>query len=144
MRLNPDLAGDVESATTIVAVLSARRIGSPRPMIMAEFGRLHEPDTTVQSFVVGPMLLRGTRQVAFIQERLLEVLGDFAELKGVEPPCEFPPIVETLTWHPRSTDDPAHAWLRGQLHAVANSLAHSAASSSRRRTRPPVRRIARW
>jgi DNA-binding transcriptional LysR family regulator len=91
--------------------------------VLAELGSFHEPDTTVESFVIGPMLLKRTRQVAFIQERLVELLGEFAELKAVGPPCEFPPIIETLTWHPRSTDDPAHAWLRAQLQTVAASLA---------------------
>jgi DNA-binding transcriptional LysR family regulator len=90
--------------------------------VLAEMGSFHEPDITVSSFVIGPMLLRGTQQVAFIQERLLRQLGEFAELKALEPPCEFPPIVETLTWHQRSTDDPAHLWLRNQLQTLAASL----------------------
>lgn len=51
----------------------------------------------VESFVIGPFLLKGTRHVAFVQQRLASSLQLTAELRILEPPCDIPPVVETLT-----------------------------------------------
>ena len=90
--------------------------------LLRELGHWRRADTVVESFVMGPFLLRGTRHVAFVQQRLANSLQDAAELRMLEPPCEIPPVVETLTWHPRSTNDPGHRWLRQRILKVAQGL----------------------
>lgn len=90
--------------------------------LLREQGHPRAADTLVESFVVGALLLRGTRQVTFLQERLARLLADVAQLRLLTPPCEIPPLVETMTWHPRSTNDPAHTWLRTRIQALAQSL----------------------
>jgi hypothetical protein len=40
----------------------------------------------------------------------------------LEPPVELPAITETLWWHPRHTADPAHAWVRRRIAAIAGQL----------------------
>ncbi len=76
----------------------------------------------MESFVLGPLLLRGTRQITFIQERLARRLAASAELRLLTPPFESPVLVETMAWHPRSDNEPAHRWLRTRLRAVAHRL----------------------
>lgn len=90
--------------------------------LLRELGHWRRADTVVESFVIGPLLLKGTRQVTFVQQRLATSLEQAGELRMLEPPCEIPPIVETLTWHPRSTNDPGHRWLRQRITQLAQAL----------------------
>jgi DNA-binding transcriptional LysR family regulator len=98
---------------------------------LCELGEAVEPATLVESFVVGALMLRGTRQVTFLQERLARMLAGPAELQLLEPPCELPTVVETMAWHPRATDDPAHRWLRERIVALADELGDGGLTSRR-------------
>lgn len=99
-----------------------RRLGHPRA-----------PDTLVDSFVLGLLLLRGTRQFTFVQERLARRLAATAGLRLLTPPFESPTLVETMAWHPRSDNDPAHNWLRTRFRAIADELQSGAQRGSRAR-----------
>ncbi len=101
------------------------RFGSADSMADRSFqgsGLIEEPDTLVESFVVGAHMIKGTRQVTVIQERLARAFEDSQELRILETPVPTPPLVETMSWHPRATSDPAHRWLRERLHASAGEL----------------------
>lgn len=74
------------------------------------------------SFVLLPLLLAGTPQVALIQERLGKKLALTADLRLVEPSFETPPVAEAMYWHTRNTSDPAHRWLRTALREIAAEL----------------------
>lgn len=90
--------------------------------LLGELGHHRRPDTLVESFLLGSLLLRGTRQITFLQERLARRLAHAAELRLIEPPFQTPTLIETMTWHPRSSNDAAHAWLRARIHALAQTL----------------------
>ncbi len=77
---------------------------------------------SADSFVLLPLLLQGTPQVALIQERLGRKLAGIADLRLVEPLFETPPLAEAMYWHSRNTSDPAHRWLRTMLRDVAAQL----------------------
>ena len=77
---------------------------------------------SADSFVLLPLLLQGTPQVAMIQERLGRKLVDVADLRLVEPLFETPPLAEAMYWHSRNSSDPAHRWLRSMLREVAAQL----------------------
>ena len=94
----------------------------PVDPLLRELGHPRAPDTLVDSFVLGPLLLPGTRHITFVQERLARRLAATAELRLLPPPFESPELVETMTWHPRSSHDPAHSWLRTRLRAIAHEL----------------------
>lgn len=101
------------------------QVGSSASMVdrlLRELGYRREPDTLVESFVVGAHMLRGTLQVTFLQERLATLFRESDELRLVEPPIEFPPLIETISWHPRSTGDAAHQWLRTRIGGIARGL----------------------
>jgi DNA-binding transcriptional LysR family regulator len=74
------------------------------------------------SFVVAPLMQRGTRLVALHLERLARTLQQAAELRILEPPLPLKPITEAMFWHQRSEDDPAHRWLREEVAAMAASI----------------------
>lgn len=70
---------------------------------------------TVHSHVTVPMMLRGTRLVALVQERLARGLAAEAHLRLECPPVDLRPLVEAMYWSPRNTHDSAHKWLRNRL-----------------------------
>jgi DNA-binding transcriptional LysR family regulator len=99
------------------------RLGSVPSMVDAlleELGHGRQLDAVVEGFVVGALLIRGTRQITFLQERLAQTLREVGELRLLVPPLDIPPLVETMVWHPRA--DPAHRWLRDHVAAVASQL----------------------
>lgn len=60
-------------------------------------------------------MLPGTPLVITIQRRLAEMLGDAIPMRTFRPPIAIPALDETLYWHNRSQDDPAHTWMRGAI-----------------------------
>ena len=79
-------------------------------------------EVSTGSFVVSPLMQRGTRLVALHLERLARALQQAADLRILEPPMPLKPITEMMFWHPRSEDDPAHRWLREQVAAMAANI----------------------
>jgi LysR family transcriptional regulator, nod-box dependent transcriptional activator len=74
---------------------------------------------TTQSFALLPYLLRNTRMIALVHER---VARQFDGLKLLEPPVPIPDVVETMYWSAALERDPAHAWLRDLVRSVARNL----------------------
>lgn len=74
------------------------------------------------SFTLVPSMLPGTSLFAFVHERLILSTPLRRELKILEPPVAFEPIVETMYWHPVFHNDPAHAWLRDRVARLAHDL----------------------
>jgi DNA-binding transcriptional LysR family regulator len=89
---------------------------------MFDLNQSRKVQVTADSFVLLPLLLEGTPQVALIQERLGRKLAKRANLRLVEPLFETPPLSEAMYWYSRNTSDPAHRWLRGMLQDVAAGL----------------------
>lgn len=79
-------------------------------------------DVTTQSFVVAPLMLRGTRFLTLVHERLGRSLAAQAQIRLLEPPVELTPITEAMFWSPRHQDSPAHRWLRERIRQAAASL----------------------
>jgi len=57
-----------------------------------------------------------------IPRRLGERMREAADLRLLELPFEVPPLREKLSWNPRFTSSPAHAWMRKQISEAAKSL----------------------
>lgn len=118
---NPDIKAPLTFAQLDRLPYLSYTVG-PVDALLRELGHPRAPDTLVESFVLGPLLLRGTRQITFVQERLAHRLLATAELRLLDPPFESPTLIETMTWHPRSGNDPAHGWLRSRLRAIGHQL----------------------
>lgn len=124
-RGNPRVTDAMTVADFAAAPYLSFSVGSEPSMVdslLTELGHETHADVLVGSFVTGPLLLRGTGFVTFIQRRLADLLAEAADLRIVPSPFELPLLLETLTWHPRSTTDPGHRWLRGQIAAAAAAL----------------------
>jgi DNA-binding transcriptional LysR family regulator len=79
-------------------------------------------DVTTETFVIAPMLLRGTPLVSLVQERLARIVADQAHLRLYRSPVDVGRIVEAMYWSPRGAHDPAHLWLRTRLIAQAQQV----------------------
>jgi LysR family nod box-dependent transcriptional activator len=66
----------------------------------------------VPSLLHLPLVLRGTRLVATLPERVAQMFAASLPIKTFPLPFEHPPMHEILLWHKRNEADPAHAWLR--------------------------------
>lgn len=89
---------------------------------LAEMGIEPVVALSTLSFHLVPWLLPGTSLFAFVHERLVRSSPVRRELKILEPPVTFKPIVETMFWHPVFHNDPAHHWLRECLVTLAANL----------------------
>ena len=107
------------------------------PQVKISFGRLlpseadryldaagveRDVKVTAESFVASPFIIRGTRLLVLLQERLARRLESAAEIKLLAPPVEIPDLTMGMSWHKLDTDDAAHGWLRGLLAEVASEL----------------------
>jgi DNA-binding transcriptional LysR family regulator len=75
-----------------------------------------------ESFLTVPGLVAGSRRIALLQRRLVELLPLNLGIRALAPPVEVGQLVEAMWWHPVFDDDPEHAWLR-DLVARAAELA---------------------
>jgi LysR family nod box-dependent transcriptional activator len=101
--------------------------GSGQPVALpdihlARLGVQRRIEVSVESFLLAPFLLQGTDLVTLIPKRAEAFLRRTGDIRVLEAPIEFPPLVETLWWHPRATADPAHAWLRSRIGEVSDRL----------------------
>jgi LysR family transcriptional regulator, nod-box dependent transcriptional activator len=67
---------------------------------------------TVPSLLHLPLVLRGTRLVATMPERVAQKFASSLPVKTFALPFETPALHEILLWHKRNDSDPAHTWLR--------------------------------
>ena len=67
---------------------------------------------TVPSLLHLPLVLRGTRMIATLPERVAHMVSASMPIKTFSLPVETPTMHEILLWHKRNESDPAHAWLR--------------------------------
>ncbi|RYF48434.1 MAG: LysR family transcriptional regulator [Comamonadaceae bacterium] len=81
-------------------------------------------EVATQSFVVQPLILRGTRSFALVPLRLVEHLAETAGIRWVETPFDLGAIItETMFWAQRVESDQAHRWLRERVALAADALA---------------------
>ncbi|MFC7260536.1 MULTISPECIES: LysR family transcriptional regulator [Streptomyces] len=95
------------------------------PSALGQFGRLGiEPRVQVvvgSYFGLAPMVA-GSSRVALLQSRISTRISRLLDLRVLPCPFDPVPLKETLWWHPRYRDDPAHRWLRGLLADAASTL----------------------
>lgn len=69
-------------------------------------------EMSTESLMSAPFLLRGTRLVTVIHERLAEALSEAADLTTRTLALDIPAVTQRMFWHSRRTDDLGHEWLR--------------------------------
>lgn len=90
----------------------------PRPMSEAIPGLASTSGirASVPYLLALPGVVRSTDLVATVPRRLLSAPIDLSDVVTLEAPSELPEVVDSLWWHPRFDSDPAHEWLREQVH----------------------------
>ncbi len=84
-----------------------------------------------ESFLTVPGLVTGSRRIALLQRRLVELLPLDLGLRALPPPVEVGQLVEAMWWHPAFDDDPEHAYLRDLvIRAVQLAVGDSAVTGA--------------
>jgi LysR family nod box-dependent transcriptional activator len=86
---------------------SELKVGSARNRV--------NPVINVPSFNVIPALVRGTRSVGILPNRMMEVAPGWSGLRTLAVAFEMPSFTEHLIWHSRFAYDPAFCWLRSVM-----------------------------
>jgi DNA-binding transcriptional LysR family regulator len=77
---------------------------------------------TVPSLLHLPLVLAGTSYVATVPERVTALFSSLMPIKTFPLPFPTGEHYEILLWHKRHEPDPAHAWLRELIIALAQTL----------------------
>ncbi|HEY6275367.1 MAG TPA: LysR family transcriptional regulator [Streptosporangiaceae bacterium] len=89
---------------------------------LQQLGVRRNIEITTQTFVMGPLLVRGTRLLTIVHRRVALELAAAAEARILDLPYELGTITQTMFWHPRMDNDPAHQWLRERISALAAAI----------------------
>src|SRR5919199_5341615 len=94
-------------------------------MHLARLGVPRRIEVSVESFLLAPFLLQGTELVALVPARAEGYLRRTGAIRLLDPPVEIPTLVEMLWWHPRSSADPAHEWMRARIAEAADGARYA-------------------
>jgi LysR family nod box-dependent transcriptional activator len=117
-RMTPDLFESLPHLTIAWQPL-ARSLADEH---LESAGMHRRVEATTESFALAPFLVRGTRLVALVPERLAVQLREAAGVRVLEPPVAAPQLQETMYWSAAADGDPAHAWLRRTMADVACAM----------------------
>ncbi|WP_170400655.1 LysR family transcriptional regulator [Ruegeria arenilitoris] len=82
--------------------------------------QIRPPTVTLPHFNAIPSFVKGSDLIS--TDTLLMKQGPLATLDIAPLPFECEPVSIYMVWHQRSTNDPAHRWLRNRIEAVAAAL----------------------
>jgi hypothetical protein len=74
----------------------------------------------VPNFGAVPPFIKGTRLIA--TEMDLMKLCTLSDLDMGTVPARSDPVTIYMSWHRRSSDEPAHKWLRGRFERIAEKI----------------------
>lgn len=102
-------------------------IGDDRQLNLADqhltkIGVRRQIGVTVESFLLAPLLVRGTHLITLVLERAAKQLVQTKSVRTVDCPFEVPCIHEAMYWHPRHTTDSGHQWLRQTIRTIATKI----------------------
>ena len=84
---------------------------------LGSLGRSRRVAVSVQSYLIAIELVARSDLVATLPNALLAHRG--SEITSLEPPIMLSAFALSAGWHMRSTNDPAHRWLRERCFSVA-------------------------
>ena len=122
---NPDVKGALTLAQVSAQPYAAVNVGmlpSSAEMQLDSMGIVRNTQITIETFTLAPFILRGTRLLSLIQERLALALNDRGTLRLIEPPMPLQPLKMIMLWSQQNAEDPGHQWLRQRLSSLAAEL----------------------
>lgn len=79
-----------------------------------------EPTVTVSNFNAMPSFVKGSGLLA--TEISAMILGPLKNLSMAPLPFQSDPVSLYMVWHERSTNDPAHIWIRRRIEVIAEDI----------------------
>lgn len=89
---------------------------------LAQLGVKRRVVLSVPFFVPSMFAVAYTDMVVTLPRRLVTAVGTIPGVRLAEPPREIKPFPYFMTWHPRLTAEPPHAWFRERLGLAARTL----------------------
>ena len=111
---------DVFDCGHVAVSFGGRRTASFADRQLALLGKARRVEATAPTFMAVPWLLRGTRRIAFMHERLARAMAETFPLALSEVPFDFPVMREMAQHHRSRDEDEGLTWLRRRLQAAAN------------------------
>ncbi|MEU8546225.1 LysR family transcriptional regulator [Streptomyces roseoverticillatus] len=110
------------AAADHIGVSRRGRIAGPIDDRLRELGLQRRVPVTVPGYAAALFMVRDTDLVALgpagLGGRAPQLLG----LSTFPVPLDLPPVSIGMAWHPRNDRDPAHRWLRRQIHETVREL----------------------
>ena len=94
-------------------------IQSHAELLYGSKGIQRQVPITTESFALLPALVRGSRMIALVHERLARQVDG---LRLLEPPLPIPDVEESMFWSTSLDRDPGHVWLRELMRGIARLL----------------------
>lgn len=86
----------------------------------AEASKIRDPQVSVSNFNDIPRFIKGTKFIATEMDTMwLETLSG---LDAAPLPFQAGHVTIYMVWHERSTNDPAHMWLRTRIKSIADEI----------------------
>jgi len=104
----------------LVETLGGQQTMVDRPL--AQLGVKRRIALRLPFFLPAIFAIAKTDLVLTVPRKLAKITAPIAGLRVVEPPREIKAFPYFMAWHSRLNTEPAHAWLRDQVRAVARSL----------------------
>lgn len=89
---------------------------------LAHLGVKRRVVLTVPFFVPAIFAVAYTDLIVTVPRTLAKIVGRIPGIRHVEPPKELAPFPYFMTWHPRLSSEPAHAWFREQIRHAARAI----------------------
>lgn len=81
----------------------------------------YKPNFMVPEFSLVACMVARSNLVGTIQARMAEQAARTLPIRTFRPPFAMPTLKETMRWHSRHIQDPAHIWFRGVMRDVAGA-----------------------
>jgi len=104
----------------VVDVLSGQQTPVDRPL--AVLGLKRSVGLVLPYFQPACLAVAQSNMILSMPNRLARELEKIAAVRVIKAPPELAGFNYEMTWHARLTADPAHAWFRDQIRAVAREL----------------------
>jgi DNA-binding transcriptional LysR family regulator len=89
---------------------------------LALLGEKRRVALRIPFFIPAVFAIAQTDLVLTVPRTLARTTAPMAGLRMIEPPRELKPFPYFMSWHPRLTNEAAHAWLREQIRVAARSI----------------------
>jgi DNA-binding transcriptional LysR family regulator len=89
---------------------------------LAQLGAKRQVALSLPYFFASIFAVAQTDLILTVPRRLAKIAAPISGLRPIEPPREIGTFPYFLTWHPRLTAEPAHAWFREQVRIAAQSI----------------------